>query len=90
MTPYRVELKPIPLSTIFHRHSWVFFSFILQLMLPVMVYFLLYVTNSLARVNRMFIVGNVGLLIIIYALFGMHVFSSIERYRRKVMPIQRI
>jgi hypothetical protein len=88
MTPYRVELRPLPFSTLINKHSWIFFSFVLQIALPVFVYCLLYVTGSLARVNRVFILGNLTLLMIMYVLFGIHVCSTIERYRRKVLPLQ--
>ena len=85
---YNVDYVPIPLYTLVRRNYWIFFSFIVQLSLPVIIYLLLYVSGSLQRVNRVFIAGNLLMLLIMYALFAGHVLSGLQRYKRIVKPYE--
>ena len=84
MTEYSVKLKPMPWLEIFMRNRTIILSFSAQILLPVVLYGLLYYWGVLNRVSGWIVLGHFSMLLILYSTFAVQVFRKLNRHHRKV------
>jgi hypothetical protein len=87
---YGLNMTAIPFREIVKKNFFVLASFFLQLALPVVIYFALYLNGSLARINPMFLAGHIVMLAVMYVLYAIQVFGGLNRHSRRVVPMSEI
>ena len=59
-------------------------SFVAQVFVPIFLYLVLYLQGSLHDVNSLFLGIHFVTIVVLYAIFGYHVFKGINRHRMQV------
>ncbi|KAI3629901.1 hypothetical protein MIR68_011336 [Amoeboaphelidium protococcarum] len=91
--PYKFQVDHLPASAILRKNFWILLSFLIQITLPLSIYLILYLNGALSHVNGVLIAAHLLMLLVMYAAFTIHVFSGLDRYKKKVIAsedIQRV
>jgi hypothetical protein len=85
LVQYKIEMAPLPLIQVLKGNMFVFISFGLQVLIPILIYTWLFFSGALQDVNPWFIFAHISMLLLLYSLFAFHLFAGIERYQRRVV-----
>lgn len=81
---YNLEYTPIPLGEIVSKNHAVFFSFFVQLLIPILVYVVLFVNGMLQKLNLWFVILHVLMLCTLFVLYAQQVFRGLVTHRKSI------